>query len=602
MKLKWKIQKLGTQLILIYMIISLLVLSFASYFIYTFVLGIIKENNETLLQQQFQQLEHNIEGLIQDVDTLSKFFLLEASVQRFLNYTPDMGEIELLELKKDFYAEIVDYVSTYSYLDSIYIVGDIQGMIGGTHNTTLVDSDMSWMNDFKKSDIFQRSHTEFPEMIIEGGIDKAFYNPYIQNSDEGKVVSMARGVRPLYASLTNAILILNVDEQYFSSIYSTALKADDGKMYIVDDTGKIISSSKPEDIGTASPYNPFMDNADDYGSFDEGNTKGAIQVMYYKLNDANWYMMKEIPLNQLSVQIYSAQTLLVIVMLGSLLVIFIISYFWLKKMTRPLHILAHKMKDMSRGEIGITFAKIPNNEFGMVIRRFNEMSLSIVDLINKTNEMQEKRRELELEALQNQINPHFLYNTLNMIRWMASTVKADNIVNSVVALGNILRPAFISKEPTCTLRDELSYLENYIKIINLRFSNSVVFSIEVDEVYLDYKVPRFILQPLIENSITAGRQEDGAVISIQIEVFDEGDDLIITVTDSGAGINSDRLAQLNQRMRVGDNHSGVKVSGNGIGLYNVNKRIQLNDGPQFGVKLVPKPLGTEVQIRLLKHS
>src|SRR5690606_9101969 len=113
--------------------------------------------------------------------------------------------------------------------------------------------------------------------------------------------------------------------------------------------------------------------------------------------------------------------------------------------------------DMSRGELGLTFDKVPNNEFGMVTRRFNEMSLSIVDLLKKTNEMQEKRRELEIEALQNQINPHFLYNSLNMIRWMASTVKADHIVNSVVALGNILRPAFTSKDAMCTLRDELSY-------------------------------------------------------------------------------------------------------------------------------------------------
>ncbi|MEC0259599.1 sensor histidine kinase [Paenibacillus lautus] len=602
MKFRGRFQKLGTQLILFYMIISLIVLSFASYFIYTFVLKIIKENNETLLLQQFQQLDHNIVGLIDDVDSLSKFFLLDPAVQRFLNYTPDKGEFEFMEMKNDLHERIAPYINNYDFIDSIYIVGDVQGLIGGTNNTTLVHSSDPWLKEFMQTDIFVRSHQVFPEMIIQGGIDKSYYNPYKLKPNDGMVVSMARGVRPLYQSVTNAVLILNVDETYLSSIYSTALQAEDGKMYIVNEKGIVISSSNPDDVGTISPYNPFINDAEDYGSYDHGSTNSPVQVMYYRLNEANWYMMKEIPLNPLSVDIYSAQTLLVFVILVSLLVMFVISYFWLKKMTRPLHILAHKMKDMSRGEIGITFAKIPNNEFGMVIRRFNEMSLSIVDLIQKTNEMQEKRRELEIEALQNQINPHFLYNTLNMIRWMASSIKADNIVNSVVALGNILRPAFTSKEPMCTLRDELSYLENYIKIINWRFSNSVVFSIDVDEVYLDHRVPRFILQPLIENSITFGRQEDGQPIHIQVKVHEEGDDLMITVTDSGVGIPPARLEQLNQKMRSGEDHSEVIVSGNGIGLYNVNKRIQLNDGPAYGVRLVPRPSGTEIQIRLPKHS
>lgn len=602
MKFRGRFQKLGTQLILFYMIISLIVLSFASYFIYTFVLKIIKENNETLLLQQFQQLDHNIAGLIDDVDSLSKFFLLDPAVQRFLNYTPDKGEFEFMEMKNDLHESIAPYISNYDFIDSIYIVGGVQGLIGGTNNTTLVHSSDPWLKEFMQTDIFERSHQVFPEMIIQGGIDRSNYNPYKLKPNDGMVVSMARGVRPLYQSVTNAVLILNVDEKYLSSIYSTALQAEDGKMYIVNEKGIVISSSNPDDVGSISPYNPFINHAGDYGSYDNGSTNSPVQVMYYRLNEANWYMMKEIPLNPLSVDIYSAQTLLVFVILASLLVMFVISYFWLKKMTRPLRILSHKMKDMSRGEIGITFAKIPNNEFGMVIRRFNEMSLSIVDLIHKTNEMQEKRRELEMEALQNQINPHFLYNTLNMIRWMASSIKADNIVNSVVALGNILRPAFTSKEPLCTLRDELSYLENYIKIINWRFNSSVIFSIDVDEAYLDHRVPRFILQPLIENSITFGRQEDGQPIHIQVKVHEEAHDLIITVTDSGVGIPPARLEQLNQKMRSGEDHTEVIVSGNGIGLYNVNKRIQLNDGPAYGVWLVPQLIGTQIQIRLPKHS
>lgn len=601
MKLKGRFQQLGTQLILFYMLISLVVLTAASLFIYNFMIGLIKENNETLLRQQFQQLEHNIDGLIHDVDYLSKFFLLDPSVQRFLKYTPDQGELESLDMKNELHKSIELYANNYDFIDSIYIVGEVQGAVGGTHNTTLVHTNNEWMDSFIASDLFDRSSRAFPEMIIQGGLEKSYYNPYRASPRDGEVISMARGVRPPYESVTNAVLIVNVEEKYVSSIYSTALTADDGKMFIVNEKGIIVSSSNKEDIGVRSAYSPFENGADDYGSYDVVYEGDHAQIVYYRLSSLDWYMVKVIPLNQFSKQINAVQKLLVFVILISFLVTFVVSFFWLKKMTRPLHILAHKLKDMSRGELGLTFDKVPNNEFGMVTRRFNEMSLSIVDLLKKTNEMQEKRRELEIEALQNQINPHFLYNSLNMIRWMASTVKADHIVNSVVALGNILRPAFTSKDAMCTLRDELSYLENYIKIINLRFSDNVIFSIDVDEEFLDHKIPRFILQPLIENSITFGIQEDGHIIHIAIEVFEEDDDLIVKITDSGVGMDPAKLEQLNQKMQHGEEHTDLKGAGNGIGLYNVNKRILLTYGSAYGVRLVPQTKGTEVRVRIPKH-
>lgn len=599
MKLGGRFQQLGTQLTVFYMIISLVVLSAASYFIYSFMLGIIKENNETLLLQQFHQTEHNIEGLIEDVDSLSKFFLLEPSAQRFLNYTPENGNMELLEIKKELHAEIQEYVSSYNYIDSIYMVGDVQGVIGGSDRTTLVHPNGEWKERFFQSDIYLGSDDTFPSMKIKGGIKKAFYNPYMVHPYGGNIISMARAIRPLYVPITKGTLIMNVDETYLSSIYSASLQASDGKMYIVDEGGVVISSSLASDVGSRSPYYPLAPGGEEYGSYEDENSSDSVQIVYYRLNEAGWYMVKEIPLGQFSDQIYSMQTLLVAVILASLIVIFILSYFWLRKMIHPLRVLALKMKDMSRGELGITFTKVPNNEFGMLIRRFNEMSLSIVDLIRETNEMQEKRRELELEALQNQINPHFLYNTLNMIRWMASTVKADSIVNSIIALGNILRPVFSSKEAMCTLRDELYYLENYIKIINMRFDNRIVFEIDVDESDLERKVPRFILQPLIENSIAYGRQGEVLAVHIRICAYETDDHFMITVYDSGVGIDSAMLDQLNDRLQSGERHAPLSgASGSGIGLYNVNKRIQLNYGAGYGVRLIPQSEGTMVQVGL----
>lgn len=599
MRFRRRYQSLGTQLILCYMIISVTVLSAASYYIYQYMLGIVKENNETLLLQQFKQLDHNIQGFVEDMDALSKFFLLEASVQRFLSYTPGEGDIEYSEMKKEVHSSIEGFVGNYEYLDSIYLVGEVQGAVGGTNQTTLIDPDPRWLERFTASPLFRRSYEEFPKMVVEGGIVKSDYNPYMLTEDGGHVFSMSRGVKALYRPQTRAVLVLNVDEGYISSLYSTELEEGKGTMYIMDYQGRIISSSHKEDIGQRGPFSQEDMGQASYGSFDHHKAGAQVQTVYYKLEHLNGYLMKEIPLNLFSEQIYSVQTMLVFVFLLCLIVNFVVSYFWLKRMTRPLTILAHKMQDMSRGELGVTVAKIPNNEFGLVIRRFNEMSLSIVDLLKTTNEIQEKRRELEIEALQSQINPHFLYNTLNMIRWMASGIKADNIVHSIVALGNMLRPVFASKDPMCTLRDEIQYLDNYIKITNWRFGNRIFFSIEVDELHLDRTIPRFILQPLVENSITFGGQKEGQAVHILIKTFDTDSEFMISVIDSGGGIEPLRMQQLNKQLQSGTT-SFAKASGSGIGLYNVNKRIQLNYGEAYGIRLMPRIEGTEVQVRLPK--
>ncbi|WP_238652640.1 cache domain-containing sensor histidine kinase [Paenibacillus piscarius] len=594
-------RSLRTQLIVYIMVISLAVLAGASYFIFSYMQRMVKDQNERLLYQQFQQLDHNITGLVSEVDRLSLLFLRDDSIQRFLYKISEKTEIEFLESKNDVQRVIADFIDNYSYIDSVYITADNLGVVGGSATRTLVYSKEEWQQSFFSSEPFRRTLEMYPKLIIEAGIQKSFYNPYLTGPDNGHLISLMRGTRAIYDPTTSATLIFNIDERYLVSIYATALNKAEGDMYIVNGSGRIVSSSVPERIGTSSPFVPDEQEGVQYGSFDGHSAGRSVQVVYYKLTDGGWYLLKEIPLSQYSEQIYGVQRMLVIVFILSVLVIFIVSYFWLRRIIKPLHLLSLKMKDMSRGELGVTLDHIPNNELGTVIRRFNEMSLSMVELVDKNNEIQEKKRELEIEALQYQINPHFLYNTLNMIRWMAVIVKADNIVQTIVALGNMLRPVFSSKDSMCTLRDELSYLDNYMKIINMRFNNSIAFEVEVDEALMDCQVPRFILQPLLENSIASGRQNEELAIRIGIGAELSGETLQLIVTDSGTGLDVDKVRELNDKLATGESPK-PGGGGSGIGLNNVNKRIHLYYGPDYGVHFVAREHGAEVRVSLQVRS
>ncbi|MFD1884411.1 cache domain-containing sensor histidine kinase [Paenibacillus wenxiniae] len=637
------IQHLGTQLIVYFMAVSIIVFSLATYFLYTFMLGLIKEQNEKLLYQQFQQNDHNIHSLISDVDRLSKLFLLDGNVQSYLQSGDHRTELENIDLKKDIYARIANFISNYNYIHSIYMITDDNGALGGDATRTLVHEEAAWTANFFRSQGYEQAKQNFPNLTVTGGMTESYYNPYVSGDKDDRLISLIRGVRPFYEPDTNATVIFNLDEHYLASTYSASLDMAEGNAYIVNGQGTIISGSSIDEVGKQSPYLPPAGSNASFGSYDTVKNGDPIQIVYYKLQDGDWYMLREVPLGLFSQQIFSVQRIMVIVFCVSILLIFGISYFFLKRMIRPLKLLAHKLRDMSQGELGVTFTDIPNNEFGTVMRRFNEMSLSIVQLLRRNNEIQEQRRELEIEALQYQINPHFLYNTLNMIRWMATMIKAEQIVTSVVALGNMLRPIFASKDSMCTLRDELSYLENYIKIISLRFNSSIEFTFDIEPELLDCRIPRFILQPLVENSIQSGRQ-DGEGIEISIEAYEDGRDLWLSVVDSGNGFTNELREQLNRQLAVGgkaDRHSSVQAGetdgsqqrfdaaphsvpadddftrpmssasqstgttehasssgGSGVGLYNINKRIQLYFGEPYGVTIPQVPYGAEVTIRL----
>ncbi|HEY5585736.1 MAG TPA: histidine kinase [Ruminiclostridium sp.] len=551
-------------------------------------MDILKKNSEKYLLQQFSQADYNIQNVLNNVDRLSKIFSLNDNIQQFLQDNYSSSEFKALETQKFILDRITQFISNYDYISSIYIFTENKGGIGGSDTYTSIVRENTG-NNFFESGMYDKVKKAFPKAILEGGITESFYRNY-ETVDNAFVLSFARGLRPIYEPSRSATIVFNIDEKYLSSIYANSSSLRDGSMCIVDENGKVISGSNIKSIGKAYEMFSAIDIKKDYGSFTSKNSGDPIQVVYYKLKSTGLYLVGEVPLQYFSGDIIILRKVIVIVLIMSFFAIFIVSFFWLRKLTKPLNIIAAKMSDVSRGNLGLTFSKIPKNEFGIVIRRFNEMSVSIVDLIRKNDEIQEGKRELEIEALQYQINPHFLYNTLNMIKWMAAGIKAKNIVDCIIALGNMLKPLFKNTEPMCTIKEELEYLENYIKIINWRFSNSVCFKLDIKEEFYDCKLPRFILQPIVENSINHGIQKQGNKDEINISAFIKGTILHIIISDSGKGIDIHKLAEIKGSLENPENTTQESSKGS-IGLYNINRRIKLNFGDEYGIWIGNGELG-----------
>lgn len=244
---------------------------------------------------------------------------------------------------------------------------------------------------------------------------------------------------------------------------------------------------------------------------------------------------------------------------------------------------------------------------------YSESLLYIMDLIDSSLERQYSSRLLqkqaELDALQSQINPHFLYNTLDTIRGYALMEDASLTADMVEVLSRLFRYMISQKHTQVTLRQELSILQDYIKIMEYRLNQNIVFiqNIDPDLQVMNYEIPKLIIQPFIENAVQHGHAATEKELIITLSIFRTQSRLMINIADNGLGMSPDQLLALNQKLagseiQFSSSFSGKK-KGSGIALTNVNARIRLLYGDDYGVTAFStQGKGTKFQIALPYHS
>ena len=221
-----------------------------------------------------------------------------------------------------------------------------------------------------------------------------------------------------------------------------------------------------------------------------------------------------------------------------------------------------------------------NSEFAYLYEGFNEMEDRIQDLIREVYEQKELKQRAELKQLQEQINPHFLYNTLDIIVWMIENEKQADAVKVVTALARFFRISLSRGKSIIPVRDELEHVRNYLMIQHMRFKNRFTYEIEADEDVMELASVKLILQPLVENAVYHGMEFMDGDGEIRIRVYRDGEDLYMRVSDNGLGMTKEQV----EGMFMDKPH--VKSgSGSGIGVRNVNERIRLYFGQEYGLSI-----------------
>ncbi|OQY33747.1 MAG: hypothetical protein B6241_06750 [Spirochaetaceae bacterium 4572_59] len=306
--------------------------------------------------------------------------------------------------------------------------------------------------------------------------------------------------------------------------------------------------------------------------------KSRYRIIKRELLVPNWYLTAEIDLQKISGWNNLMNFAVILVVFLSLFISFIFASRVSKGISDPINSLVETMKKTEQGNLSFRIDNHQNNEFGILSRTYNNLLDHIQLLMSKVENDQVLIKQAELKALQAQINPHFLYNTFDSISWLIRKDKKESALNLMTALTRMFRLGLNNGKDIISLKEEINHVKNYLIIQKIRYNNKFDYFIDVDESLSDCRVIKLILQPLVENAIYHGIKEKREKGTISIHVREESGFLLLSVEDSGPGIDSSTLKN------IYDTFNGVNIEEyDSYGLKNINDRIKLFAGEIFGL-------------------
>ncbi|MCD9025875.1 sensor histidine kinase [Cohnella silvisoli] len=462
----------------------------------------------------------------------------------------------------------------------------------GQRMTSLPSADMR-SNTHLTSQNWFRSAIENPNHL-------SFSVPHVQNLFKGKykwVVSMSKGIKLKTANgqEINAVLLVDANFKLIDDLSRSVKLGQKGYAYIIDDSaGNIIYHPQQQLIYAGLKYeNVEQALKYTYGSYLDGSTGENRLITIQTVNNVGWKIVGVSYMDEIVTTRKEISTFLLWLLLFVMAFVLLITLYMSAKISQPIKRLEKSMQLVERGNFDIHIPIRRDDEVGRLSRRFNLMVNRIRELMNQNIHEQEAKRKSELEVLQSQIHPHFLYNTLNSVVRLAGTGKNEDVITMITSLSRFFRISLSKGEHFISVADELEHIRNYLIIQKMRYKNKFEYAIEADEEALRCRTLKLVLQPLVENAIYHGIEPsaDEGFITISARVL-EGK-LCLQVKDDGLGISPDKLKDLLTDPPA--QHEG----GTGIGLRNVHERIRLNYGEEYGLQIESeREEGTTVSVWL----
>ncbi len=558
----------------------------------------LESNNIEHSQQLLNNYQRNIANNLDEIDRVIKSVTYDYNVQRYLIHHSNISSIfssasAITTDKTDYYLASMELLYTIISLrpeiQSIFIHGDNkiflqksrqrnlnQTAIINYANTYSLGSDMNYRYVLNTNTYYNDQMPFFTVMtpinrydgqVLLGTLQIDIQLSFFQRLADSMTVN----------SQTALILIApNQNVLYMSSHTSLANYALPSSEEIANTLSQYIDTSISSNYYFIAPF-----QQEDY------------HIVYSPIDTTGWALATLTPYSLIIREAKELQNTIIIICALSLLIILLFTYVLASRMTYPIRLLKESMNRTDYSHFDSLVDVHSSDEIGDLSASFNQMLLRIKFLMEQVVNEQEEKRIAEIQVLQDQINPHFLYNTLDTIIWM-SEVHDPNTVPMIEALSNLFRLSLNKGQEFITLSNEFEQIKNYLYILSLRYKNKFDYKLMADSHVSDFKIPKLILQPLVENAIYHGIKPSNKKGILEIRAIARAQIIQIFISDNGIGMCDETCQQL-----ISNCHSNSNTPALGVGVKNVHQRIQLYYGPEYGLQYISKEgNGTTVTITL----
>ena len=472
-------------------------------------------------------------------------------------------------------------ISSRAFSDTLLSRADISSiMIFGKKKMLLNRSMYTYQKvalDYSKLDWYAKAVAKPQDAIITGPNRHSFFDT------DDEVISLSREVQSYENGTFRGVILINLNMNKITEICNSFQEKQENFICIINDKGELVYEQQ---------------NGRERFAFDEkenrqelntalGKTKESCFRLNYRgekylvtrtdMKTTGWTLVSMVPYKSVMAETMAISGVMILAVAITLIVTLLLLNRILTGVVKPLKKLEKYMVQVNPDNMDQRMEILTDDEIGHLSMKFNQMMDRIRNLKEQVIEEQEDKRKYELQALQAQINPHFLYNTLDSIIWMAET-NDSNIVAMTEALAKLFRISLNKGNEEISLERELEHVKNYLIIQSMRYADKFTYEISAEPGVERCRTIKLILQPIVENCIYHGIKKKRGTGKITIRAYRREQNLIIEVSDDGCGMPEEICRKI-----LSDEIESENISGSGIGVKNVNERIQLRFGKKYGL-------------------
>ena len=520
-------------------------------------------------QEFFQTLFH------QPVNSPFQMFLNSDSAQDFHDYAEELIASDMItgiQIYMDFPPQSVrlfndeltkDYFSPLSKARGTYWYGIFQGT--------------------------QQSSLYCPEFYL-GGREKKEY---------GDLAYITSTTFYYQGSARQAYIAVYSSSEHLNGMLKDNLKLTGSVSYIINDRNAVVATSDSSLSGIyLLDYDTIENSFMSSNNFIERNILDTtVYAGFYNIKQPGWFMVTVLPSGPLITQSNTIMIQYILMYLGFLIFALFLAHSMSHSITNRISSVIHQMSKVRKGTLSPMSSPQYHDEIGDLIDTYNYMTRKMDQLMTEQAKAAEELRIAEFHTLQAQINPHFLYNTMDMINWLAQQGRTDEVSLAVQKLSRFYKLTLSRKQSISTIASEAEHVSIYLQIQNMRYHDSISFVCDIPDELMEYQIPKLTLQPIIENSVLHGILETPSKTgTIVLTGWLEDSDIVLLISDDGIGIPPEKLQTL-----LLENSYGITSasSGTNIAVYNTHRRLQILYGEKYGLKYSSEfGKGTDVELRI----